>query len=437
MLKSYADGAAERAFDRLLLAAALTIADAVQVSEERVSVDLPYASHAILAIAPRSRIFYRVNGPGGALITGYDGLAGKRPEARSTTPEFSYVRFLDASVRVVQLGRFISARGVEGWVTIVSGETREDRDAFAREILVNGFLPTLAMVLAATGSIWLVIRRALKPLADVERAIAARKPTDFSPIGFDAPHEVHQLIATLNSLLKRFGVLLSRMQDFLGDAAHQIRTPLASLQAQVDVALDETDLGAVKQRLERVRRNAHAVTHLANQLLADTMVAHRGESVPFAPVEVADLCSHILETSWSQGIDLAYRSDCGDYASWVLGDDVMLSEALKNLIDNARKYGGGQDTIQLEVAATAGTVRVSVSDHGPGIAEHDRAHLTKRFARGAEADRVAGSGLGLAIVADVLERHKGTLQFKDRPGGGLTVEMSLPRILAPSPAGSS
>lgn len=437
LLKSYADGAAGRAFDRLLQAAALTIADAVQPMDGRLSVDLPYASHAILAVAPRSRIFYRVTAPDGSLITGYEDLAANLPAAQSATPHFADSRMLDTDVRVVQLGRFMSAPDIKGWVTVVSGESREDRDAFAREILFNSFLPTLVTVLAAGASIWLVIRRALKPLVDIEQRIAARQPTDFSPIAFDAPSEVTQLVTALNRLLGRFAGLLSRMQDFLGTAAHQIRTPLASLQAQVEVALDESDLEAVRERMQRVKRNAQAVKHLANQILADTMIAHRGESVPFGPVSVEALCRKLHETAWNQGIDLDFKSSDRPEADWISGDEVMLSEALTNLIDNARKYGGGHQPIHLEVAGGGGMVEIRVTDHGPGIPEQDQAQLLQRFQRGANAATVAGSGLGLAIVSDVVKRHEGSLRLAGAAEGGLTAIVLLARIPPPRPVAAS
>ena len=429
LLKIYADNAAQRAFDRLLLASALSIADAVKVIDGNVTIELPYASHAILAIAPRSRIFYRVSGPDGALITGYPDLAKTLSTAKSPMPVFGDSQFGDAELRVVGIGRFVSAQNVRGWVMVVSGETKEERNAFAHEILVNSFLPIVSIVLVASALIWFVIRRALKPLAEIEGLIGLRKATDFTPFDFVAPREVHQLVSTLNRLLARYGLLLSRMQEFLGTAAHQIRTPLASLQAQVDVALDEEHIETVHSRLQRIRRNAQSVTHLANQLLADTMVAHRGETVPLTRLIPSTLCHELVDTALSQSINLEYPLDPRAENAQVMGDELLLKEAVRNLLDNARKYAGEHSQIELSLAADEAWVYISVSDRGPGIAEQDRHRVIRRFTRGHDVERIAGSGLGLSIVLNVVERHSGRLQFTDRQGGGLKVIIALPRLV--------
>lgn len=430
LIRTYADRAAESAFDRLLAASALSIADGVRIEGGRLTADLPFASHSVLDINPMSRVFYRITAPGGTFITGYPDLGTKLPPVQDATPIFTNSRYLDTNVRIVAIGRFVADPAVGGWVTILVAESTEDRRAFAAEIVQAAFLPTLAIVLIAAVFGWVGIQQSLLPFATLERAINARDPTDLAPLRTSVPREVEALVGALNTLMQRLATVLARMQGFLGDAAHQIRTPLASLRAQIEVALDEKDMGSVEMRLSRAHRNALAITHLTNQLLADTMVAHRSEVKVLVPVDLAALAARTLA-------DIAAAADAppvmftqaeGAAPVLILGDEVMLAEALKNLIDNSRKYAGGHGPISVLAAADDGTAWLSVTDRGPGIAPEDRPRVLERFTRGTGAGNTVGSGLGLAIVARVVARHGGTLGFRDEAAnGGFTVVLAFPR----------
>ncbi len=431
LIRTYAGRTAERAFDRLLAAAALSIADGVQIENGRLTADLPFASHSILQVNPMSRVFYRISAPDGAFITGYPDLGAQMPPVRDAVPVFADGRFLDTEVRIAAIGRFVADPAAGGWVTILVAESTEDRRSFASEIVQAAFLPTLVTVLIAAASGWIGIQQSLRPLAALEQAISAREPADLAPVSAPVPREVEALVRALNALMQRLAAVLARMQGFLGEAAHQIRTPLAALRAQIEVALDEKDMASVETRLRRAHRNAVAITHLTNQLLADTMVAHRSEAKPLVPVDLAALAARSLADAAAEGDapPVAFKAPEDGVPILILGDGVMLAEALKNLIDNARKYAGSHGPVVAAVTAEddSGTVRLSVSDSGPGIAPEDRTRVLERFTRGAGAGGTIGSGLGLAIAARVAARHGGTLDFSRGADGRFTVSLTFPR----------
>ena len=157
-VEAYAGRAADSAFDRLLLASALSIADTVHVQEGQVTVDLPYSALGILAQARRDRIFYRVTAPDGRLVTGYGDLPPPVRAKGGEAPRFENATYRGMEVRVATLNRFVTQPGLAGWVTIAVAQTREERTALARDILTNAFLPIVLAVLAAAGLIWFGIR---------------------------------------------------------------------------------------------------------------------------------------------------------------------------------------------------------------------------------------------------------------------------------------
>jgi two-component system sensor histidine kinase TctE len=439
LLANYAARAADRAFDQLLLASALTIADALNYDDRAITVDLPYAALAILATGRRDRIFYRIAGPDGALITGYPDLGAALPLARSSTPRYSDIRYRETPLRAAVLGRFVASAG-GSWVTIVVAHSREERTALAGDILANAFLPVLLVTLVAGGLIWFGVRRALAPLTAIERLVRDREPMDLSPITGPAPSEVRQLLAALNRFMQRLQANLTLMQTFLAEAAHQIRTPLATLRAQADLAVEEDDAATLRSYVYKIHRNAALASQVTNQLLSDTMVAHRGQLGARERIELVALLRQVAQRAESGGgsppIELDLRALHGP--ALIEGDPITLREAFTNLLDNARLYAGDQIPVQIRVAPTADgrSLQVDVADRGPGIAEDEKARVFERFTRGAAGRHATGSGLGLAIVKAVADAHGASIALLDRPGGGLVVRVAF-RIWVAPPAGAN
>lgn len=427
LLAGYATRAADRAFDQLLLAAALSIAESVQLDGSAINVDLPYASLALLATGRRDRVFYRVAAPDGSLITGYPDLATDLSVATPGRPSFGDAVYLGAPIRAVALRRLASYAERPG-VTVVVAHTRDERRALAGEIFANAFLPVLAVVLVAAGLIGFGVRRALAPLRTIEALVREREPGDLTPIVAPAPVEVRQLLAGLNRFMERLQATLGLMQTFLADAAHQIRTPLATLRAQAELAVEEEDPAALRSYVHKIHRNASLASQVTNQLLSHTMVSHRGQVAAREPVDLVALLRQVAQRAEAGGVSPPLELDLRGLAgeAVVEGDRIALREAFTNLLDNARHYAGDQMPVQIRVASAAPGVVVEVADRGPGIPDAEKTRVLERFARGSAGQAVVGSGLGLAIVKAVAEAHRATLELVDRPGGGLIVRLGFP-----------
>jgi two-component system sensor histidine kinase TctE len=431
-IRDYAERASDRAFDRLLAASALTIAGAVQVENEAVVVEIPFAAFAMFS--GQDRVFYAVEDPDARTVTGYEDLAAQMDETVSAEPRFADMTYRGETVRVASVGRLISTPSDTGWVTIHVAETQNQREALSNEILSNAVLPVLALTLLAVGLVWFGISRMFAPLTELEHELRARAPDDLSPITVPVPQEVDHLVAALNGFMGRLQKAMERVSGLVAEAAHEVRTPLASLRAQAEVAMDEQDPEALRRRVGRIHTGAVQASQLVSQLLMEATISHRMEN---KEIETTTLAAVVAEVTQRLDPDQAGRLhmelDIDAAVAPLRADRVALREMMRNVIDNALVYTEG--AVDIAGRLEKGSLVVEVSDRGPGIEDAEKPLVLERFRRGKASNGKVGSGLGLSIVARVAKAHGGTLSMIDRAGGGLTVAISLPlpRRVAGSP----
>ncbi|MBJ3785276.1 extracellular solute-binding protein [Devosia sp. MSA67] len=422
-IRDYAERASDRAFDRLLAASALTIAGAVQVENEAVVVEIPFAAFAMFS--GQDRVFYAVEDPDASTVTGYEDLAAQVGETVSAEPRFADMTYRGETVRVASVGRLISTASDTGWVTIHVAETQNQREALSNEILSNAVLPVIALTLLAVGLVWFGISRMFAPLTELEHELRARAPDDLSPITVPVPEEVDHLVAALNGFMARLRNAMERVSGLVAEAAHEVRTPLASLRAQAEVAMDEQDPEALRKRVGRIHTGAVQASQLVSQLLMEATISHRMEN---QEVETTTLGAVVAEVAQRLDPDQALRLSVSitDEAAVapLRADRVALREMMRNVVDNALVYSDGP--VDISGRVDKGSLVVEVSDRGPGIDDAEKPEVLERFRRGKASAGKVGSGLGLSIVARVAEAHGGTLELRDRDGGGLTVAITLP-----------
>ncbi len=220
---------------------------------------------------------------------------------------------------------------------------------------------------------------------------------------------------------------MDRLTGLVAEAAHEVRTPLASLRAQAEIAVEEEDPDALRQRVRRIHQGAVQASQLVSQLLMDATISHRLDA---GEVEATALGLAIEDVRQrldpEQMARLTTRLSTEAAAAVLPVDRVALRETVRNLVDNAMVYATGE--VELAASVEAGGVVLQVLDRGPGIADDEKPLVLERFKRGKAAAANTGSGLGLAIVRRVVAAHSGALALLDRPGGGLQVEMRLPIV---------
>ena len=426
--RDYGQRAANRSYDHLLVSSALSIVDSVALADGQWQVDLPYAALDLLAMAPEDRVFYRVFDARGRTITGYDDLpkAPSLPRA-STTPRLFDAFYSGEQVRFAVVARRVSSAAAQDEVWVQVGQTRRAREALAQDVVLHALVAIAVLSLLSLALVWLGVYRALRPLHRIERDLSRREPSELKPLAVAAPQEMHQMVAALNRFMARLASSNETLRAFMAEAAHQMRTPLAALRAQAQLALDDDDPRDMRRSLEAIERNATHMSRLLNQLLSDASVIHRANLQRYASVDLAEVVHQALHEALPQSqprprVQLAIASE----PAMVRGDALLLREAIKNLIDNAGKYGG-DGALQVALTCEARDCVVTVADHGPGIAAADAERVFERFARG-EGAAAGGAGLGLAIVKRVVDSHGGRIDLSNRVGGGLIASLRLPRL---------
>jgi two-component system sensor histidine kinase TctE len=316
-------------------------------------------------------------------------------------------------------------------VLIQVAERVTARDEFARQIILRMVLPQAMLILLAGLAVWYGVARGLAPLSTLLREIESRSHRDLSALPEDqAPQEVRPLINAMNDLLARVGTAISTQQRFIADAAHQLRTPIAGLKTQTELALRQSQPGNLHDTLRQLQTATEQSTRLVNQLLSlaraepGAKLAQSVERLDLARL-ARDATTEWVPRALARHIDLGYDGEEG--TAWIEGEAFLVRDMLGNLLDNAIRYTqhGGQVTVRV----TAGTdaIVLSVEDNGPGIPEQERERVFERFYR-VLGTRTEGCGLGLAIVREIALSHHAAVTLAAGAGGkGTTVRVAVPR----------
>ena len=424
---------ANRAIDASLLQATRALARQVKPIGNGLFIDFPRAADDIIGGDPDDRVYYMVSTPPGQFILGsrqlpppsltgapklgepyfYDGMVDKMPIRVAAL----YVAYGDSKTRQLML------------VQIARGRAR--RDELARSILGDTVLPLSGLILLMTMIVWAGIRAGLAPLARMRALVEDRAPNDLAPLKIDAaPQELRSLARALNDLLAAVHESVAAQRRFVNDAAHQLRTPLAGLKSQTELALDENVDPARQPRLQRVHESAVRSAHLVNQLLSlaraepESALAQHNARVDLREL-AREVTAEWVPKALQAGVDLGL-DDAGETALPVVvqGHPLLIREALQNLIDNAIRYAGASSEVTVGVLRDGSSGVLQVSDTGPGIPPDLHRAVFERFVRATHEG--SGCGLGLAIVKSIAERHGGRVALAGMTPHGLQVSIALP-----------
>ena len=316
-------------------------------------------------------------------------------------------------------------------VKLLYDHPADERDEIAEEIAEHLIKPILYALPALALALGIAVTLSLRPLNTLANEVARRDPERLDPLPETGPQEIAPLVTRLNALFARIVRTLDSERRFTADAAHELRTPLAAIVAQAQVA------SAARDEAER----AHALTQLAvsaeraSRLIDQLLTLARMESAPQTGQTLCRLDELLLESAVAHGPEAISKGIALEISERepapVRGDAVLLRVLLRNLIDNALRYTPADGRVVLSVQVTAAGVQLCVTDSGPGIAPAQRPHALQRFVRLA-GQELAGSGLGLAIVQRIAEVHGARLHLADGlPGSapgqhGLAVRVVFP-----------
>lgn len=461
---------AEKGIDQSLTQSVRSLARQVKPVGSGLLIDFPKAAQAIIEEDPSDKVSYMVSSPPGSFVLGNVSLppppeslhenlqtsgqiflyrasvTGSNDEAAQSALQASTdavtetladtSRQLRVAVMELDYGDIVAPQRLR--VQVAKSLAVQQR--IARELIYDIIVPLLLLGAAISALVYAGIVRGLRPLQRLQAQLGEKggqKPaTALAPIEMrQAPQEVHSLAGAVNQLLAAVQRSLSQEKRFLNDAAHQLRTPLAGLKTQLDLAMRESDPAALKERLIKVNSGVERSSHLVHQLLR---LARSEADIELTELDVAQLAAGVAReaapAALAAGVDFGYE---GQEHIQMRGNALLLSEALSNLIDNAVRYAGKGSTVTLRArtetqpAHGLGTdfvpahtsVVLEVEDNGPGLAYETRARIFERFYRA--SDLPGGAGLGLAIVQEVAQRHGGHAMAQAVAPHGLCIQMRL------------
>jgi two-component system sensor histidine kinase TctE len=415
------------AYDRALFETARDISNQVKIVGGDIRVDLPDVTLNMIESDQWDRVYYMVSSAEGKFVTGNRGLPPLPAESPPNKPVYYDAQYLGQPVRVAALYR--STLNPASVILVQTAETLNKRRILANEILLGMLLPELILIVLVGTVVWYGIARGLRPLATLQREIGSRSSRDLSPLSeTSVPDEVQPLIQSMNSLLVRLNEALSAQQRFIADAAHQLRTPLAGLRTQTELALRQNTSEDVRDTLQRLNTATTNTTHLVGQLLALARAepgAHRSQ--PMQNMDLNDLAKNVT-AEWvpqaiEKNIDLGF--DEKSQSAYIEGDAIFLREMLSNLLDNAIRYTHKGGRVTVRVAQDVDHVVLGVEDNGPGIPEQERGRVFERFHR-LLGNNTEGCGLGLAIVREIAQEHKAKIWLGNGADGiGTLITLSF------------
>jgi two-component system sensor histidine kinase TctE len=388
-------------YDRLLLDEATDIAEQVQKKHGAFAVEMSPAIIKILLNDEYDHIYYQVLGPHREFIAGVRDLP-TGPQQYAVGSTYYDAIFHGEKIHGVALTTHIADANLQ----IVVAETTVRRDALFRDIWLSILVPELVLMFLTGIVLWFGLRYGLAPLTRLSQELSQRSHLDLRKVDdIHVPEEAQPLVREINQLLQRLEGSMQSQRTFISNAAHQIRTPIAALQMQVELALQQGDGANLLKILKQILVGVQRTAHLSNQLLSlaraepGSMAVHE-----FAPVDLHVIIETVAQTFVSRAIekdiDLGFELE----HLKINGSSLLLQELVGNLVDNAIRYTpiGGRVTVRL--CRSGNSIVLEVEDNGPGIAKDEQDKIFKRFYRSIGSPE-GGSGLGLAIVQEITNLH--------------------------------
>jgi len=342
---------------------------------------------------------------------------------QSVEPGFSNVESPEGAWRVYT---HVTPEGV-----VQVGQPEAAREALARELSLQMVLPLLLLIPVLALVLAWALRRGLAPLEQTSRSVSDRDAARLDPLATGGvPRELLPLIEQINALLARLAGALEAQRRFIADAAHELRSPVAALALQAQLAERTHNPEARRTAFEELERGIERTERLVEQLLDLARLEPGGPAAARETVDVARIAREVVGSFAAQAdareIDLGAEADG---PAPLTGVETELRSLLANLVDNALRYAPRDSQVTLAVRSADAAVQIEVVDAGPGIPAAARGRVLQRFQR-LEGDTTTGSGLGLAIARAIAERHGGSISLADASPGreppGLSVRVTLP-----------
>jgi two-component system sensor histidine kinase TctE len=411
VVRAYAAQIAQQGQDNILSASVSSILDAAVLRDGAVELDFPYAALSMLSTDADDRVFYAIY-EDDTLLSGYEGLdVGDDQVFRSQDYDGSIVRVATAT-------RTLIGANVPRRVTVSVAQTQDALSGTLNRISTNVAVFGAGFFALATALSFWATSSTIGQLRRLTTSVTRRGPQDLSPFTKPVPTEMGPLVGSLNNLMSRLDQSLKQSEDFIAEAAHRVRTPLATVRSYAEATFQRVENTENRDALRSMMRAIDESSRAAGQLLDHAMVTFRAENLERVDVDLNDLLRDLVQrmtpVADMRDVDLILDTDAPAHLH---GDPILLQNAFRNLIDNALKYAPADSKVTVKVNA-APMLSVTVSDQGHGFPPDEMDKLAGRFVRGSDTNEQIGSGLGLTIAHDVAAAHGADMILTNRSEGG-------------------
>src|SRR5450759_4652172 len=402
------------AYDRAIMDESIAIASQVEIVDNHLHLQLPEIAEKVLLIDGYDKLFYEVVDPDGKKVAGNIELP--RPIQPFEDGKLYYDGELNG--QAVRVAALLSERNGIPFITLFA-ETKLKRDWILGEIVLAMLVPEGLLIIIAVFTIRRSVRHGLASIQPLREELVRRTHTDLSQLPLkNIPEEIYPIFTEVNELLARLSKSLDANRRFIADASHQLRTPIAALQAEAEMALRSSD---PSESLKRIVAGTRRITHLAHQLLTlsrlEPQQIHSVKMVDLAEL-TRDVAERWMPQALARGIDIGFELS----PAKVMGNPIWLEELAKNLIDNAIRYTPSGGVVTVRCSGTSW----EIEDSGPGIPKEEHERIFERFYR-LDTSGVDGCGLGLAIVREIAYNHKASITIEKGPNlGGALIRVSFP-----------
>jgi len=416
---------AEESQDNILRASATAILDSASVTRGELDLDLPYSAFSMLSNVSNDRVFYAVHA-NGAFLTGYDDLPGLEG-TEADEPAFNTLTYYDETIRLVSMTRTLSTGDSPIQLTVAIAQTQDGQaELLGRVSRIASYVGAGVFLLVVILAV-LSARTTIGPLVRLAESVGRRGPKELRPVAANVPVEMAPLVQSLNSFMDRLQTSLTRTEEFIADAAHRLRTPLAVVRTRAEATLlrveKEENRAALKEMIRAIDESSRA----AGQMLDHAMVTLRTDDLERKEIELGLLVSDLVDrmSPTADLRDITISTTLADVLT-ITGDPVLIQSALRNILDNSIKFSPLEGLVAITVKLDDGFASIEYCDEGSGFPDLGSGDLTERFKRGTNADGTVGSGLGLTIASDVVTAHGGRLSIKNNSGKGACVTLFFP-----------
>lgn len=411
-------------FDNSLLSAALAVSNDVALSEGDA---LAIRTRNILSDTSGGQVYYHVFAPDGVIVAGYATPPVGIPKSADDdlSPVYFNGEYRGSEVRGLRMRTRMQIEGFSGIFTTTVWQDVSIRSAFVQDLMLRSLVTISSIITSLALIVWFGVRIGLRPLSDLQQAIDLRSGEDLKPIQRPVPVEVEGIVRTLNRLLGQISEVMATQNEFVSNAAHQLRNPIAGVLSLAEAVRSAKTREAAQERAGDLVKAAKETSQLAQRLLT----YERAKSInpvsakeSFSMNELLGGLVHEYREKDPNQVEVLFQAPRKNVS--ISGDRTMIREAISNLIDNSLRHGGKTlSTISIDTERSASTISVIVTDNGRGLDAAEIKTALQRFGQLSETG--GGSGLGLPIVARVADRHGGELTLKAKQPG-LEARFTLP-----------